>query len=156
MKQHERTHKSSASGSNSDDTTYKRSKAAITKDAARAKKANPEAAQPPASSGLIHSPLSEVASIDPSVIGTPSLSEDHSRYNDVSVATNGDTSQTVSAYPPLGDEPPFGSLVQLDRSAGTNLSTNQTTMQRAYSDLDTLALAAAYDPYSQGVTYDKR
>jgi Zinc finger, C2H2 type len=150
MKQHERTHKGSASGSNSDDTSNKRSKAAITKDAARAKKANSELTQPVSNAGLIHSPLSEVASIDPSVIDTPALAEDHTPYNDASIVENSETTQNVSAYPPLGDEPVFGTLAQLDRDAGTSLANGQAHVQRAYSDLDTLALAAAYDPYSRG------
>lgn len=150
MKQHERTHKGSASGSNSDDTNHKRSKAAITKEAARAKKASSEASQATSNAGLIHSPLSEVASIDPSVTGTPAFHEDHSHYNDTSMTTTADpSSPNVSAYPPLGDEPAFGTLAQLDRSAGTSLSNAQAPMQRTFSDLDTLALAAAYDPYSQ-------
>lgn len=149
MKQHERTHKGSASGSNSDDTNYKRSKAAITKDMVRAKKVSSDVNHSASQAGLIHSPLSEVASIDPSVIGTPSLSEDHSHYADVSMAGNMDTPRNVSAYPPLGDEPAFSTLSQLDRTAGTSLANSQAPMQRAYSDLDTLALAAAYDPYSQ-------
>ncbi len=150
MKQHERTHKGSASGSNSDDTTYKRSKAAIAKDAARAKKATSDVNQSSSNAGLIHSPLSEVASIDPSVIGTPLAPGEHTHFNDVPRAGNDETSRNVSAYPPLGDEPAFSTLSQLDRTAGTALDNAQAPMQRAYSDLDTLALAAAYDPYSQG------
>jgi hypothetical protein len=150
MKQHERTHKGSASGSNSDDTNHKRSKAAITKDASRAKKTNAEVNHSSHKAGLIHSPLSAVASIDPSVIGSPSLSEDHTRYNDVSMAGTVDAPRTVSAYPPLGDEPAFSTLSQLDRTASASLANTQAPIQRAYSDLDTLALAAAYDPYSQG------
>lgn len=147
MKQHERTHKSSVSGSNSDDTNHKRSKAAMTKDAVRTKKVTSDVNKSSNLAGLIHSPLSEVASIDPSVMGTPSLLEDHRHYNDVSMA---ETPRNVSAYPPLGDEPAFSNLSQLDRSAGTSMAGMQAPMQRAYSDLDTLALAAAYDPYSQG------
>ncbi|ERF68067.1 hypothetical protein EPUS_08503 [Endocarpon pusillum Z07020] len=150
MKQHERTHKGSASGSNSDDTNHKRSKAAITKEAARAKKTNVEINQQSNTAGLIHSPLSEVASIDPSVIGTPSLADSHGHFNDVTMAAHPEATQNVSAYPPLGDEQSFSTLSQLDRNAGTSLTNTQAPMQRAYSDLDTLALAAAYDPYSQG------
>lgn len=148
MKQHERTHKGSASGSNSDDTNHKRSKAAMTKVAARAKKATADVNYSSNDAGLIHSPLSEVASINPSVIGTPSLAGEHSHYNHVSMAEHPEAPRSVSAYPPLGDEPAFSTLSQLDRS--TSLANTQAPMQRAYSDLDTLALAAAYDPYSQG------
>jgi Zinc finger, C2H2 type len=150
MKQHERTHKGSASGSNSDDTNYKRSRAAITKDAASAKKAASDANQAGATAALIHSPLSEVASIDPSVIGAPPLADNHGHYIDVPMAGTVETSRNVSAYPPLGDEPTFGTLLPLDRATGTSRANTQAPMQRAYSDLDTLALAAAYDPYSQG------
>lgn len=149
MKQHERTHKASASGSNSDETTNKRSKAAITKDAARVKNGSSEMNQSPNKAGLIHSPLSEVVSIDPGVMGTASLQEDPGRYNDLSITENGEPVQDVSAYPPLGDEPVFGTLAQLDRNAGTSLANAQAPVQRAFSDLDTLALAAAYDPYSR-------
>ena len=149
MKQHERTHKGSASGSNSDDTNHRRSKAAMTKDAARAKKASADVHQSSSNDGLIHSPLSAVASIDRSVMGTPLLPEDHRRYDDATIAGDADAPRTVSAYPPLGDEPAFSTLSQLDRNADTSLAYAQAPMQRAYSDLDTLALAAAYDPYSQ-------
>lgn len=150
MKQHERTHKGSASGSNSDDTNHKRSKAAITKEAVRVKKANVEVNSQSNNTGLIHSPLSEVASIDPSVIGTPSLADSHSHFDDVTMAGHPEATQNVSAYPPLGDEQSFSTLSQLERNAGTSLASTQAPMQRAFSDLDTLALAAAYDPYSQG------
>lgn len=150
MKQHERTHKGSASGSNSDDTNHKRSKAAVTRDAARAKKANPEINQPASNVGLMHSSLGEIGSLDPTGVGTPSLADDHSHFNDMSVVGGTETSRNVSAYPPLGDEPTFSTLSQLDRNAGTLLANAQVPIPRAYSDLDTLALAAAYDPYSQG------
>ncbi len=150
MKQHERTHKGSASGSNSDDTNHKRSRAAAIKEAARAKKTNVESDQQSNNAGLIHSPLSDVASIDPSVIGTPSLAVNHSHFNDVAMAGHPEATQSVSAYPPLGDEQSFSTLSQLDRNAVTSFVNTQAPMQRAYSDLDTLALAAAYDPYSQG------
>jgi hypothetical protein len=150
MKQHERTHKGSASGSNSDDTNHKRSKAAITKDASRIKKINSDLVQSSNPAALIHSPLSEVASIDPSAIGATSLAEENNHYNDVSMAGSVDMPRNVSAYPPLGDDPPFSNLSQLDRNVGTSLANAQAPMQRAYSDLDTLALAAAFDPYSQG------
>jgi Zinc finger, C2H2 type len=148
MKQHERTHKGSASGSNSDDANYKRSKAAVTKDAARARKISSDV-DSSRQAGLIHSPLSEVASIDPSVIGTPSIPEETHPYNEVHMTANVDNMRNVSAYPPLSDETGFGTLSQLDKSVGTSLADTQAPVQRAYSDLDTLALAAAYDPYSQ-------
>jgi hypothetical protein len=148
MKQHERTHKASASGSNSDDTNHKRSKTAVSKDLARVKKAAADVTHSPNDAGLIHSPLNEVVSINPSVISTPSLSEDHSHYNGVSMAHHSEASRSTSAYPPLGDEPAFSTLSQLDK--GSSLASPQAPLQRTYSDLHTLALAAAYDPYSQG------
>lgn len=152
MKQHERTHKGSASGSNSDDTNSKRSKAALTKDAARTKKATTNMNQSAGAAGLIHSPLSEVASIDPSVIGTSTLANDHAHYTHASMAGKSEPSRNVSNYPPLGDEPAFGPLSHLDRNADNCLTHSQQPMPRTYSDLDTLAMAAAYDPYSQADT----
>ena len=156
MKQHERTHKGSISGSVSDDPSVRRSKAAVTKDAARAsKKINPESNLSNSTNGLIHSPLSEVASIDPSVIGTPSISDDHGRFNEEAVVSNSDVSHHVSAYPPLGDDSGFGNLVQLDRNMAAVMSGpagTQVPISRTYNDLDTLAMAAAYDPYSHGNT----
>jgi Zinc finger, C2H2 type len=148
MKQHERTHKTSVSGSNSDDTSHKRSKAAVSKDTSRVKLAAAEVTQSPNEAGLIHSPLSEVVSINPSVISTPSLAEDHNHYNDASMAHHPEAPRSTSAYPPLGDEPAFSTLSQLDRSP--SLASPQAPLQRTYADLHTLALAAAYDPYSQG------
>lgn len=148
MKQHERTHKTSVSGSNSDDTNHKRSKVAVSKDSARAKQAAAEVTPSPNDAGLIHSPLSEVISINPSANGTPSLAEDHSQYNDVSIAHHSEASRSTSAYPPLGDEPAFSTMSQLERSS--SVASPQAPLQRTYADLHTLALAAAYDPYSQG------
>lgn len=151
MKQHERTHKGSVSGSNSDDTNNnKRSKAAFMQDAARANQVTSELNQPSGNASLIHSPLSEISSLDPSVIGTPSLADDHSHFNHCSGVANPKPSRNISVYPPLGDEPTFSTLSHLDRGAGASLGNQQIPMPRAYSDLDTLALAAAYDPYSQG------
>jgi Zinc finger, C2H2 type len=148
MKQHERTHKSSVSGSNSDDTYHKRSKGAASKDSAKVKQVVAEVTQLPNEAGLIHSPLSEVISINPSATGTPSLAEDPSHYNDVSIAHHPEAPRSTSAYPPLGDEAAFSTMSQLDRSS--TLASPQAPSQRTYADLHTLALAAAYDPYSQG------
>lgn len=152
MKQHERTHKGSLSGSVSDDPTLKRSKAALTKEAVRTnKKSNSDAGLNNHQNGLIHSPLSEMASIDLGIID-PSITEDRTRYEDDVTVANGSTMHASSVYPPLSDDAEFGNILQLDRNLGAgiiNLS-SVTPMPRTYNDLDTLAMAAAYDPYSNG------
>jgi hypothetical protein len=149
MKQHERTHKGSGSGSISDDTNSKRSKAALTKEAVRAKQAANNVDRSTSGADLIHSPLTEVASIDPSVIGSQALADDRAHYPNVPMTGKTEIPRHVSNYPPLGDEPAFANLSHLDRNAESSLSHQQPPMQRAFSDLDTLAMAAAYDPYSQ-------
>ncbi|KIW32015.1 hypothetical protein, variant [Cladophialophora immunda] len=161
MKQHERTHKgASASGSASDESTRK-SKAAITKDAQRAKqhkkldKINTEASR---RSSLIHSPLSEVTSIAPTAIDTPLNVDESAFYHDppqvlMPIQTIPESVSPSSLYPPLGDDPllnstSIGQMHPLGKSndhtlAGSGLLPPlPPTLTRGFSDLDTLAQVA--------------
>ncbi|KIW85708.1 hypothetical protein Z517_01100 [Fonsecaea pedrosoi CBS 271.37] len=161
MKQHERTHKGmSASGSTSDESTRK-SKAAITKDAQKAKqhhkldKINTEASR---RSSLIHSPLSEVTSLAPTAIDTPLNVDESAFYHDppqvlMPIQTIPESVSPGSLYPPLGDDPllnstPLGQLPTLGKThdptlGGTGLLPPMPpTLTRGFSDLDTLAQAA--------------
>ncbi|KIX93039.1 uncharacterized protein Z520_11312 [Fonsecaea multimorphosa CBS 102226] len=161
MKQHERTHKgASASGSTSDESTRK-SKAAITKDAQRAKqhkkldKINTEASR---RSSLIHSPLSEVTSIAPTAIDTPLNVDESAFYHDppqvlMPIHTIPESVSPSSLYPPLGDDPllnstSIGQVPTLGKSNEHNLVGSgllqpmPPTLTRGFSDLDTLAQAA--------------
>ena len=148
MKQHERTHKGSLSGSISDDPTLKRSKAAITKEAVRANKNSSSDAGLKTQNGLIHSPLSEMASIDIGAIVSP-MPEGRASFEEDVIIGNGDAAH-ASIYPPLNDDSEFGNILQLDRSLVGGLAGVPPPMPRAFNDLDTLAMAAAYDPYSNG------
>ncbi|ETI22224.1 hypothetical protein G647_06297 [Cladophialophora carrionii CBS 160.54] len=160
MKQHERTHKGqSTSSSNSEDSTRK-SKAAITKDAQKAKQlkkehsANTEASR---RSSLIHSPLSEVTSVAPTAIDTPLNVEESAMYADptqvlMPIQTIPDNVSPSSLYPPLGDETlmnaaPLGQIPVLSKShdpgSGAGGFMNpMPPLVRGLSDLDTLAQAA--------------
>lgn len=158
MKQHERTHKGSVSGSNSDDSAVRKSKAAATKDALKLKKASESN---PASNdirrgSLIHSPLSEVASLPTGVIDTPltTLAEPM-LYGDAStqmIMPNDHLSNGMTnLYPPIVDD------TMLNSVAATRENAEKTVMmqpgcpppfQRGFSDLDTLAQAAeSFNPY---------
>ncbi|EXJ68210.1 uncharacterized protein A1O5_08825 [Cladophialophora psammophila CBS 110553] len=160
MKQHVRTHKGlSASGSTSDESTRK-SKAAITKDAQKAKqrkkldKINTEASR---RSSLIHSPLSEVTSIAPTAIDTPLNVEDSAFYQEppqivMPIQAMPESVSPSSLYPPLVDDPllnstPIGQVHTLRKSThptlgGSGLLGSMPPLTRGFSDLDTLAQAA--------------
>ena len=157
MKQHERTHKGSVSGSNSDQSEARKSKAAATKDALKTKTAT-ESKQPSNGvrrSSLIHSPLGEVASLPPNVIDTPL-----SALTEPIMYADGSTQLMLSAdhmsngmtnlYPPIGDD-------TMLNAAAAQENTEKPIMMpagapppftRGFSDLDTLAQAAeSFDPY---------
>ncbi|OAP60722.1 hypothetical protein AYL99_05724 [Fonsecaea erecta] len=158
MKQHERTHKGmSASGSTSDESTRK-SKAAITKDAQKAKqqkkldKINTQASR---RSSLIHSPLSEVTSIAPTAIDTPLNVDESAFYHDppqvlMPIQTIPESVSPSSLYPPLSDDSLLNSthIGQLGKSThhtlagGGLLPPMPHALTRGFSDLDTLAQAA--------------
>ncbi|KAJ9606543.1 hypothetical protein H2200_008551 [Cladophialophora chaetospira] len=160
MKQHERTHKGqSASSSNSEDSV-RRSKAAITKDAQKVKQLKKEQTgtiDASRRSSLIHSPLSEVTSIAPTVIDTPLNGDDATFYAEpaqilMPIQTIPEGVSPSSLYPPLGDEsmlnvPSLNQMPVLSKTIDPGLSVNgfMTTMPpltRGLSDLDTLAQAA--------------
>lgn len=167
MKQHERTHKGSASGSASDEQPARRSKAAITKEAQKAKSlhSEPRAGDFTRKSNLVHSPLSEVTSLAPSAIETPLTIEEPVLYQNPApqdmISREASISASMSMYPPLGDDtmltannpimlPPFDPSKQ-------NLLPELAPppLMRGFSDLDTLAQAAAgsYEPYYQPPKY---
>ena len=147
MKQHERTHKNQSSSANSSDDSRK-SKAAVTKQtvAERShKRAVSEAKSAAGRQGGLHSPLSEVTSIDmgPASLTTPvSVKEEPVIYEEhlpSGVHTN-HQEPMIPSYPPL-DEVTLGQINQRPMPA----------FPRTFSDLDTLAMAAgAYDPYQTG------
>ncbi|KAK5231954.1 hypothetical protein LTR47_007087 [Exophiala xenobiotica] len=159
MKQHERTHKGSQSGSNSDDSA-RRSKAAITKDAQKAKPVKTHDSS--RRSSLIHSPLSEVTSLAPTAVETPVMLTDESAYYPeppqmlMPIQTIPEGVSPNSLYPALGDDTLLncGPMLQqsmMHKSAENGLG-GQILMPpmliRGFSDLDTLAQAAeAFDPY---------
>ncbi|KIW13077.1 hypothetical protein PV08_08264 [Exophiala spinifera] len=165
MKQHERTHKGSQSGTTSDDSS-RRSKAAMTRDAVKAKQIkkhdsmNSEASR---RSSQIHSPLSEGTSLAPTAVETPVLShEDTSLYLEprqmlMPIQTIPESVSPNSLYPPLADDPLLGApLLQpplLSKGIGNGMVPNglvPPTLIRGFSDLDTLAQAAeSFDPYYQ-------
>jgi hypothetical protein len=168
MKQHERTHKgASSSGNISDDSVVRKSKAAITKETAKAKKAAADAtadttAPPARRSSMIHSPLSEVASIAPSAIETPitSLTEPM-LYDDPTTAlpmlapapveplSNG----MATIYPPIVEDTMLnGAAMSQQVDKPVTLSAAMPSLQRGFSDLDTLAQAAeSFNPYYSNV-----
>ncbi|KKY29226.1 putative c2h2 transcription factor [Phaeomoniella chlamydospora] len=154
MKQHERTHKNSSSAANSSDDSRK-SKAALTK-AAVAERSHQRAVSEAKSSvsGQIDnnpSPLGEIspaevaqhALITPmsnsvSTVGEPVMYDEDAMATVNAVAAQ--PSETIiPSYPPL-DEATLGQINQRPMPA----------FPRTFSDLDTLAMAAAYDPYHTG------
>ncbi|KAK6380631.1 hypothetical protein LTS17_004831 [Exophiala oligosperma] len=166
MKQHERTHKGSQSGSNSDDSN-RRSKAAITKDALKAKQIkkhdslNSEASR---RSSLIHSPLSDGTSLAPTAVETPVLTNEESSFYPeppqmlMPIHSIPESVSPNSLYPPLADDSLLGGpLLQqpfpLKGPIGNGMVANglmPPTLIRGFSDLDTLAQAAeSFDPYYQ-------
>jgi hypothetical protein len=170
MKQHERTHKGSASGSTSDEQPARRSKAAITKEAQKAKSAQPEpqAGDLTRKAILVHSPLSEVtslASLAPSAIETPLTIEEPMLYQNPvpqsMIPTEASVSASMSIYPPLIEDPMLNApnplmLQPFDPSKQIMLpQLAPPPLMRGFSDLDTLAQAAAesYEPYYQQPKY---
>lgn len=163
MKQHERTHKGSASGSTSDEQQPgRRSKAAITKEAQKIKPVHSEsqAAEPIRTAGLVHSPLSEVTSLAPSAMETPLTLEEPILYQNPApqnmIPTDQSVSASMSMYPPLGDDAILNAnaamLQPFDASKQRMLpELVPPPLMRGFSDLDTLAQAAAesYEPYYQ-------
>lgn len=158
MKQHERTHKGSASGSNSDDTVVRKSKAAITKDALKAKKATDpqQCSTDTRKNSLIHSPLSEVASLPAGVINTPlpSLAEPMP-YGDPSaqmiMASEQLPNGITNMYPPIVDDTMLNTAAAAAENAEKPIrmpAEGPPPFIRGFSDLDTLAQAAeSFDPY---------
>ena len=178
MKQHERTHKGSISGSNSEDAGTKKSKAAVTKEAAKRKKdieaVSLEGVEPSApikthsrKASIIPSPLSEVSSIpsasidqpqqtlpqlpEPAIMPDPLFPE--TTAQDILNATQS------GMYPPLSDSTMLSIVPNLDKSSLLGLSGQAAPpppppppLMRGFSDLDTLASAAeAYnDPFYTG------
>lgn len=162
MKQHERTHKGSQS-SNSDDSA-RRSKAAMTKDAQKAKqpkKTETMVSEASRRSSLLHSPLSEVTSLAPTAVDTPLNHEEAAFYAEPShmlmpIQTIPENMSPSSLYPPLGDEsllshPPGMQQSLLNKINDNGFAPNglmPPTLVRGFSDLDTLAQAAeSFDPY---------
>lgn len=143
MKQHERTHKNSPA-SQSDDS--KKSKAAITKASVAERSHKRDASVSDTKSittngrrDSIHSPLSEMASMDIAHSMTTPISthEESVIYGDPTVVPNTSVPEPIIPdYPPL-DEATLGQINQRP----------MPSFPRTFSDLDTLAMAAAYDPY---------
>lgn len=165
MKQHERTHKGSISGSNSDDSAVRRSKAAVTKEAQKAKQSSKkvETMVPDASrrSSLIHSPLSEVTSLAPTAIDTPLNIEDQAFYPEsvpvvMPIQPIPENLSPNSLYPPLSEDlllphAPGTFPPAVDKVLLGNNNLMPRTLVRGFSDLDTLAQAAeSFGPYYQG------
>ena len=163
MKQHERTHKGSISGSASDDSNSRRSKAAATRDAQRSKTVKKQestaSAPTPQSSTLVPSPLSQTTSVAASNSDLPIGFDDPSMYPD----TTGQVLMPIqpipenispnSLYPPLVDEtilgPIYSGLPVVDKALELPLSNPALPIPliRGFSDLDTLAqVAETMDP----------
>ena len=156
MKQHERTHKGSISGSNSDDSMVRKSKAAATKDALKVKKSTElrQVTGDTQRTSIIHSPLSEVASIPPSVLDTPlaTLAEPmlYDGSNQMIMPTDQMANSMTNIYPPIGDDTMLNAAVMAQENAekAIMMTTGHPSLQRGFSDLDTLAQAAErFDPY---------
>jgi hypothetical protein len=157
MKQHERTHKGSVSTSTSDDSVARKSKADITKEALKAKKPTDsrQASGDTRRTSIVHSPLSEVASLPPSVLDTPltTLAEptlyDGSR-NHMIMPPEQLISPMTNLYPPIGDDTILNTAApaQENREKGIVMPARPPPFPRGYSDLDTLAQAAeSFGPY---------
>jgi len=158
MKQHERTHKGSVSGNNSEDSATRKSKAAVTKDALKVKKStdSKQSSNDIQRSGLIHSPLSEVASLPTSVIDTPlSTLAEPMLYGDANtqqmMPTEHMSNGLTNLYPPIGDDTMLNSaaVARENMDKPIMMSTGAPPpFMRGFSDLDTLAQAAeSFDPY---------
>ena len=157
MKQHERTHKGSVSGSNSDDSVVRKNKAAATKDALKAKKPTDsrQAAGDARRTSIIHSPLSEVASLPPSVLDTPLVTLAEPMLYDGSntqmiIPTDQMANPMTNLYPPIGDDTMLNAAAAAQENAekAVMMPAGRPPFQRGFSDLDTLAQAAeSFDPY---------
>lgn len=153
MKQHERIHKGPTWARSLDETRSQRQTGSTSTNVVKSNHVGtPDEAYPTPKTSLVQSPISNVASIDPSVIGTPDLGDEAIRYGEASLMGQIDGAPApVPAYPSLTQEPAFESMAQLDRPVGQALHAADLPLQKPFSDLDTLALAAAFDPYSQGM-----
>jgi hypothetical protein len=157
MKQHERTHKGSVSGSNSDDSMVRKSKAATTKDALKAKKPTDlgQGSSDARRTSIIHSPLSEVASLPPSVLDTPlaTLAEPmlyDSPNTQMIMPAERMANPMTNLYPPIGDDTMLNAVAVAQENAekAILMPAGHPPLQRGFSDLDTLAQAAeSFDPY---------
>jgi hypothetical protein len=157
MKQHERTHKGSLSGSHSDDSVVRKSKAATTKDALKAKKSTDSrrGSSDTRRTSIIHSPLSEVASLPPSVLDTPmaTLAEPmlyDSSNTQIIMPAEQMANPMTNLYPPIGDDTMLNAaaVAQENVEKAILMPAGHPPLQRGFSDLDTLAQAAeSYDPY---------
>ena len=162
MKQHERTHKGSGSGSTSDEQPARKSKAAITKEAQQTKPMQSESQSNDLTrtASLVHSPLSEVTSLAPSIMDTPIALEEPVLYQvpvpQNMISAEPSVSASMSLYPPLSDDTILNAnpvmLQPFDTSKPSILPVlAPPPLMRGFSDLDTLAQAAAesYEPYYQ-------
>ncbi|RMZ80373.1 hypothetical protein DV738_g2835, partial [Chaetothyriales sp. CBS 135597] len=149
MKQHERTHKGSVSGTVSDDPNSRRNKAVVTREAQKswvAKHDSVVASEPaPQSVLLIPSPLSQ--STSGATSNPESLYPEPANPSLISTRPLHQTGPSSSAYPPLADDALLArGTVKLPNTAHATIP----AMHRGFSDLDTLAQAAeTFNPYSQ-------
>jgi Zinc finger, C2H2 type len=168
MKQHERTHKNSISGT-SDESNSRRSKAAITRDAQKnkqVKKSDSTASNPSTQPSLLQSPLSEVTSAVPSLDAPMGLQEQAFYATEptnqvmpvMPVQPIPDNLSPNSLYPPITNESLMAAANSLSPSTADKLVDMSAmsaipmppTLIRGFSDLDTLAQAAeTFDPYYQ-------
>jgi hypothetical protein len=157
MKQHERTHKGSVSGSNSDDSVARKSKAASTKDALKAKQPTDsgQGSSDARRTSIIHSPLSEVASLPPSVLDTPLAALAEPMLYDgpnaqMIMPVERMANPMTNLYPPIGDETMLNAVAVARENAekAILMPAGHPPLQRGFSDLDTLAQAAeSFVPY---------
>jgi hypothetical protein len=157
MKQHERTHRGSVSTTNSDDSVARKSKAATTREALKAKKPTDarQASGHTRRTSIVHSPLSEVASLPPSVLDTPltTLAEPplyDGSSSQMIMPTEQLMNPMTNLYPPIGDDTILNTVAvaQENPDKAILMPAGHPPFQRAFSDLDTLAQAAeSFDPY---------
>ncbi len=157
MKQHERTHKGQSTSSSTSDESARRSKAAITKDAQRAKQLKKEptgTTDASRRSSLIHSPLSEVTSIAATAIDTPLNVDESTFFAEPSqvlmpIQAIPESLSPSSLYPPLSEDTllsltPLGQTPVLSKNIdpqfGLGYMPAMPPLTRGISDLDTLAL----------------
>lgn len=168
MKQHERTHKNNSSSSNTEESTARRSKAAVTRDSQRNKQLTKSESleSDPTSIPSLQSPLSEVTSAAPS-LEAPIARDDQAFYScDITnqvlpvlpVQTMAESINANSLYPPITDETLMAAANAMAQPIPEKLMDMSDlpampmppTLVRGFSDLDTLAQAAeTFDPYYQ-------